>query len=260
MTEINLTALSSDTKTHAPKFHIRKYFKAITVIALAFIVVLVLGALMENHPIFIVLPFLVLGILYLRQVKKRQVLRSQIEQVAKDNGWDTNKALPADTSKAAANYNLWVDMHIAADEVSQLSGTLNNLDFWLGSNNDGVFVLLDAKKNLPDAVFISSLISSGPFKPFFDNFFKAQNLSQIRLEGDFDKYFRLYTSPSRKIDVLSVVAPDFMESLIENGMILSVMFSEHYCLINTRVSTNDGIKSILVAAHAIAKELNRSGT
>lgn len=75
------------------------------------------------------------------------------------------------------------------------------------------FVRVDLKKNLPNIVLNSKANDSLLSDTLPGSFKSKQKLS---LEGDFDKYFDLYTPSKYKRDALYFLTPDVMHSLIKN--------------------------------------------
>lgn len=81
-------------------------------------------------------------------------------------------------------------------------------------------IVLDSNKN--DRLFMGSLdalIKSG---------------QQLSLEGDFDKYFDLYAPSNLQIDVLSALAPNFMQILKESSVHFDVEFFGDEMVLLTR--------------------------
>lgn len=61
----------------------------------------------------------------------------------------------------------------------------------------------------------------------FSNEFPKMYPEKISLEGDFDKYFTLYTQKGFETEALQIVSPDFMGKLMDGGRGFSLEFIEN---------------------------------
>lgn len=79
---------------------------------------------------------------------------------------------------------------------------------------------------------------------------------RVDLEGNFNKFFKLYMVDKSAADTLTVLAPDTMQLLIDLGKDFDIEVKEHkvYIISIGRVFTQEKIEKLLVAADAIYKD------
>lgn len=81
---------------------------------------------------------------------------------------------------------------------------------------------------------------------------------QISLEGNFDKYFKLYIQKDSQIDVLSIITPDIMKTLIDKNLMQDIeIIDDNMFLIHINgFSLPNDIKNVITAADELFSDLN----
>ncbi|CAN5168093.1 hypothetical protein BH09PAT3_BH09PAT3_0080 [soil metagenome] len=186
-----------------------------------------------------------------------------IQQFALDNGFTYSQhaqlGIPKVTLKNSQNQPAWfgmwqnLSMPILTHEVTGMLDGFNitlNLDYGQSgsrhSNNDSdkedmmgqprsvIRVKLPAL--FPQLVLDSHANNSGLSSNMNVSFDTSQRVS---LEGDFDKYFNFFVPKGLQIDALSVLAPNFMQLVIDSSQLFDVEFYGDELILVTSKSIYD---------------------
>ncbi len=195
------------------------------VMALPLVLLLVVGIVTGTNPVAgLALMFLIfLGMLKLRKRQKRidNKARVGLSDFARQNGWKYGPV-----GKLIEDFNGARFIKSAKENnitLYSLKGQIKNRDFelligWKATKNETMTPLspelfVASHKTLPNAVLMSRGSTDGS-KVFDKMFVSYKDPSAISLEGDFDKYFQLYVPRGEQTNALSLIAPDFMQSVI----------------------------------------------
>lgn len=186
-----------------------------------------------------------------RQTRKGAAM---LDQFCRDNGWARSKAVPPEM------FNELSEGSDLKKITSQISGDLNGVPFWLADydreDSKDTVIILELERPLPRALFLVSMPIFGPLKLLYKHLLEKENLHPISLEGDFDSYFQLYIPKGDQVEVLSVVTPDVMMSIIEKGFVSSIYLKGRYCVISSAGGfTYLTGRSLFESASILAKEL-----
>ena len=110
-------------------------------------------------------------------------------------------------------------------------------------NNKYPHIVLDSRANNP---FISNI----------GNFFSEE--SRIHLEGDFDKYFKVYSKAPAE-DSLRILSPDMMTLMIDSGHKTDIeLFEDRLHIIsNYKYASEEDIKYFFTLADTLLNKLDR---
>jgi hypothetical protein len=103
--------------------------------------------------------------------------------------------------------------------------------------------------NLPNFV----LKEKGFLNIFSSIDLKSKNLNQLKLEGDFNKYFDLEAEKEFEIEILQIFTPEFMLKLLENWSHLNIESIENKIYIYENKSINT--RKELTQMFSLTKEL-----
>lgn len=84
-----------------------------------------------------------------------------------------------------------------------------------------------------------------------------KNYQKVKLENNFDKYFRVYISQNEQIDALSILTPDLMSDLINNGikLDLEIKGTDLYFIAPESEANTKVLKYMLESTQPILEEL-----
>jgi hypothetical protein len=181
------------------------------------------------------------------ELKKREVGR--FNKLISDNNWLNDQKVP---EEIMVNFAL---LNNGSSDAKGIKGSIQDKDFWLLSDEGGAITIIDTKKQLPEAYFLSSVINSGLSMRVFDSMMKEEKLERISLEGDFNNHFRLYIRPGSQIDVLSVVSPDLMDAMLTKQGISNAIFKNSCICISSFSGTDENIRSLLEASESLLSEI-----
>jgi hypothetical protein len=138
-----------------------------------------------------------------------------------------------------------------------ISGTYKDMDFDL-FNPFGKGFYSVMKVNLlnqyPHIVLDSRF--NNPFISNIGHFFSEE--SRISLEGDFDKYFKVY-SKAPATDSLRILSPDMMQIMIDSGhkYDIEIIDNNLHIISNYKFSDEQGIKYFFELADSLLNKLDR---
>jgi len=93
------------------------------------------------------------------------------------------------------------------------------------------FLAIRAQRDLPSLLLVSQTREPGDLElPIVPRTHRT-----ISLEGDFDRYFRLYCPVDSQVEALSLIAPDLMALLIDKATPFDVEVDDHWVLFYSRV-------------------------
>lgn len=64
--------------------------------------------------------------------------------------------------------------------------------------------------------------------------FAGSDLEKIKLEGDFNEYFSVLIPKDSEVDALSILTPDVMAIMMDNGQDMDLNINGHYVILSTR--------------------------
>lgn len=80
---------------------------------------------------------------------------------------------------------------------------------------------------------------------------------KLSLEGNFDKYFKLFLSPGEHIDVLSIITPDVMRTLIESNQQQDIeIYGQYLYFIGVNDKrTPEAMRNLLISVDKLTAEI-----
>lgn len=190
-----------------------------------------------------------LVLLYKRQQRIDKTARVGLRDFARQNDWTYGpvgkliQQFHNDKFIQSANENNVT--------LYSIKGKFRGHDFellvgWKVTKNDPLEPLtpelfIKSQKQLPNAVLVSRHLTDG--SKVFDRMFVAYDKpTPVSLEGNFDKFFQLYIPKGEQIDALSLIAPDFMQTVITFSSTLTIETS------------NNGFALLPIYAEALTKQ------
>lgn len=196
-------------------------------------------------------------ILYASRRNKRFAQR--LAGYAASKGWSTGGQSPLVPAMQRQRYH---------SAISMMSGMLAGQGFWLYEcapptmqagqySEDRPVTMLSVKLPLsfPDLLLVPS---AGPLNMALDEVAKrTYGLQPLRLEGDFNKHFRLYTQDGTQVETLEIFTPDVMADL-ESKLHDAVLFSGDYLSICANVMQDiKSLESMIDAANLLVAEIQK---
>lgn len=140
---------------------------------------------------------------------------------------------------------------------------IGNYSYAMGYGNGGErfhygYIRILQQRRLPHVALVSTRHKrSGPFRNMAINFGKQQKLG---LEGNFDNYFTVYAPEHYEADVLYILTPDVMASLIDNtaGYDIEIVDDELYIYRDQPfdLTTEAGLKQALCICDTVGAEID----
>jgi len=219
--------------------------------------VLVAIPLMFISEIFMLVPAVTLSATVGLFAKKIRTEKTKIlQRFAQDNNWQllqpTVDDLPSSVKGAGRKEVVRIGVVGILDETPFL---LFNYEYVTGNGKNSrtisativrftldkslPYILLDSQKNRTGAARIPS---------------NAQHQS---LEGDFDKYFRLYIQDGAAIEALSFITPDVMQTLIQSNSSqdIEIVNNQLFLICAGDVTRRDSIQSLFISSRKILSEI-----
>ena len=217
--QINFEPLS--TYNHTFGQSVKNIFKNLvdTTIFTGMCMLVVVGAVINIHSVPVLLGMLGLTVLVLGAFEQQKLVKVMWLNFASLNGMQITPdaanipyCLKGEESincspivETTINDEMW---HIFACDCSGSDGNSSSIDYYTI-----IHVRLD--KKLPYIAIDSKKKFQGV------NRF-PQGVEKVNLEGDFNQYFSVYSQPQAAIDVLSIITPDVMRTLIGSRIFLAV--------------------------------------
>lgn len=182
-----------------------------------------------NDSIARVLPFVLAGIIVLVDIYTRLTNRDNTHKMlikfAHDNGLSYSKADVMNLSLSPSN--------IKSDAVS---GVLSEHNYSFSILNLGQNKILDLVVDLSNVYPNIYIVDAKLFILEEEKWnIYLKNKIRISLEGNFDKYFTVYSTASR-VEVLQILAPDLMARLIDHGENCSIYIEGNKLKVTRRVA------------------------
>jgi hypothetical protein len=151
--------------------------------------------------------------------------------------------------------------HVLSGKYLDLPIKIFNYYFTVGSGKNRrtySYTVFETQFNtkLPDIVLLTN-----NFLSFFniDTFSMINGKEKFSLEGDFNKYFKLYAPKDLEIEVLEIFTPDVMAELIDkfHGMNIEIFENKMYIYVGGVVSTKREILLMHELVSQLSKKLNK---
>lgn len=204
------------------------------IISIAFVFYIWLGTAL------VALVVLGLILLYRRQRRiDRANNKNGLKDFARQNGWTYGPA-----SKLIQQFNNGQFVKSATENqvtLYSVAGKFQDHEFelltgWKASKYGPLEPLtpelfIRSNSRMPTAVLVSRQVTDG--SGVFDRMFVSyREPTALSLEGDFDKFFQLYIPKGGQVNALSLIAPDFMQTVVSfSGMFTIEMSHDTFALL-----------------------------
>jgi len=208
--QINFAPL--EQSQNAWKIALRGVFKGKSLIIFILLMIVGLGSVFLAPPII----FIVLTIFFIRvAVVTNKIKTLAWRQFAAINGWQMDiqnvpmNLVPPSLVNSGHSQRC---SEVVDAKFDNVDCDLMTYEFTIGSGKSSqTFYFTIADVVLPKT-FPHIILDSNKNRGGFRNI--PGGYENLKLEGDFDNYFKLYVVKGQEIDVLSIITPDVMQTLI----------------------------------------------
>lgn len=251
--QINFTAL--EQIKNAWSLAIKQIFKSFSLSSMVLIVLVVVSVLLlfvsPNFLTFsLVMALIIIG------AKANKVKQQAWRQFAADNHWPINAG---DTEVIPPGLqNIGHDRktsEVINAQFNNLSCDLLFYQYTEGSGKSSHTYYFTIVRNHLNKQFPHIILDSKK------NFSQLRNIpgnyENLKLEGDFYKYFNLYEAKGEEVDVLSIITPDVMQVLIDaqQQQDIEIFSSYLYFVAVSDKRTPEAMRTLLTSVNALAPEI-----